>query len=68
MLLMDKFRNWYKDKVDISMDDVFLWPDATWCYREDRLECLHLSDDFVIIKAGTEPYEKFFDDIEEGVK
>lgn len=43
----------------ISMQDIFLWPCGTWCYREDILEYRCMSDDFKVIKEGTEEYKEF---------
>ncbi|EKT0980395.1 hypothetical protein QDT22_001016 [Salmonella enterica] len=43
-------------------DDVFVWPDGLWLYREDYSE---LTDrwrglDFEILYVGTDEYNEFF--------
>lgn len=45
-----------------SLDDVFLWPDGTWCYREEYLSGSYnwLSDDFTVLSYDTEQYWYFF--------
>ena len=49
--------------MNSSLEDVFLWCDDTWCYREEYYnnEMLHMSDDFSILYFGTEEYNKFFE-------
>lgn len=48
---------------DKSLEDVFLWSDGTWCYREEyhNNEMLHMSDDFQILSLNSEEYNKFFE-------
>ena len=34
-------------------EDVFLWPDGTWCYREDSYQYSYMSDDYEVLKVDT---------------
>jgi len=36
-----------------SEEDIFLWADGTWCYREQGREMKHMSDDFEVIPFDT---------------
>jgi len=36
-----------------SKEDIILWSDNTWCYREELHEMNHMSDDFIIIPFGS---------------
>lgn len=47
-----------------SPDDVFLWPEGTWCYRTELDEMGHMSDDHLLLRAGSPAWIRFFDDIE----
>ena len=49
----------YEDKV-IGPDDIFLWPDNTWCYRDEFWEMSHMSDDYEILVFGSFEYDDFF--------
>lgn len=40
-------------------EDIVLWPCGTWCYREDLYEFTFMSDDFEILKHGTQEYDSF---------
>lgn len=43
--------------MDADDEDIFLWPDGTWCYREEFVsgEFSHVSDDYRVIQfASTE--------------
>ena len=33
-------------KIVFSQEDVILWPDGTWCYREDLPQMQWKSDDY----------------------
>lgn len=50
-----------------SPEDVFVWPDGSWCYREDFWEYeANVSDDFyVIFFENTKQWEEFL--LEQGV-
>ncbi len=43
-----------------SDHDVMLWPDGTWCYREDLEEYSHMSDDYQVIPVNTPSHAEFF--------
>ena len=43
-------------KADI--EDIILWPCGEWCYRYELEEMTHKSDDYQIIKYGTEEHEE----------
>ena len=45
-----------------SLDDVFVWPDGTWCYRYEKDEFHHMSDDYMVVFFGTKGYDEFFKD------
>ena len=42
-----------------SSDDVFRWPDGTWCYRYEHPEMSHMSDDFEVIRLDTPEWITF---------
>ena len=42
-----------------SQLDIFLWPDGTWCFREDAGEYSHISDDFRVLPEGSDEAEEF---------
>jgi hypothetical protein len=38
-----------------SLEDIMLWPDGTWCYREELEEMLTwMSDDYEVIPVDAE--------------
>lgn len=45
-------------------DDVFLWPEGTWCYRNELWEMDHMSDDYLILRVDSSAWIRFFEDIE----
>lgn len=34
-------------------EDILRWPCGTWCYRYEREEFTHLSDDFIVVPFST---------------
>lgn len=48
-----------------SCDDVMVWPDGTWCYRDDGADMRHHSDDYYVIPADTPEWERFINHIQE---
>jgi len=53
-----------KDKKDIltaNMEDLFLWPDGSSCYRYELHEMSFKSDDFVVLKFGSPEYMAYFE-------
>ena len=45
-----------------SNEDIILWPDGTWCHREDLLDYQHMSDDFEVIPVGHARYDNISND------
>lgn len=37
----------------ISNEDVMLWPDGTWCFRQYLGEHSHMSDDFEVLPVNS---------------
>jgi hypothetical protein len=33
----------------LSLEDIMVWPDGTWCYREDLRDMTHMSDDYTVL-------------------
>lgn len=51
--------------VEMSSEDVFVWPDGSWCYREDAHgEFSWKSDDYYVIYFDTQEWQNFL--LEEG--
>lgn len=40
-------------------EDVFVWPDGTWCYRHEASEFSHMSDDYYVLYMGTQEWQDF---------
>lgn len=40
-------------------DDVFVWPDGFWCFREEHSDDDSLSDDFEVLRVDTPEYDEF---------
>lgn len=34
-------------------NDIFQWPDGTWCYRDESYGWAYMSDDYTVLKFGT---------------
>ena len=45
-------------------EDVFLWPDGTWCYREELDQYRHKSDDYTVYLEGSHAWNQFMADPE----
>lgn len=45
-------------------DDIIVWPDKTWCYREELLEMDYMSDDFCVIYIDTPEHRAFLEENE----
>lgn len=43
----------------IQPDDLIVWPDDTCCLGENLHEYTHMSDDYVVLKEGTDEYQSF---------
>lgn len=51
-------------KYTWSDEDVFLWANGSWCFR-DELDCMgHLSDDYTVLVVDTPEWRKHFEEIE----
>jgi hypothetical protein len=56
-----------------SSEDIFLWPDGAWCYREDAHCMSHRSDDYRVLpfesaewwSVPDHPDDETFDDNED---
>lgn len=45
----------------LSSQDIMLWPDGTWCFREELGDMVHMSDDYEIFYVGTMIYNDFYE-------
>lgn len=45
----------------ISEDDILVWPDGTWCYRDQLPGMSHMSDDYHQIGAYSLAWREFLD-------
>lgn len=43
----------------VSQEDVIVWCDGTWCFREELHEVNWMSDDYLVIPAGSLEAEAF---------
>lgn len=48
------------------MDDIFVWPDGTWCYRDELEQVSHMSDDTTVLVYNTNEYRAFLAELPEG--
>ena len=44
-----------------SLEDIFVWADGTWMFREDYCKSIWLSDDYYVIKVDSKEYEGFLE-------
>ncbi len=42
-----------------SLEDIFVWADDSWMYREDYYDTIWKSDDYHVLEFGTEEYDRF---------
>ena len=40
-------------------EDICVWANGTWCFREDQPEFTHLSDDFFVLEVDSEGWRTF---------
>lgn len=52
-----------EDTVTLDIEDIFVWPDGGWCYRYERNEMQHKSDDHTILYVNTIEYVDFFENL-----
>lgn len=45
-----------------SLEDIFVWAEGTWMFREDYYDSIWMSDDFYVIKVDDEEYDKFLEE------
>lgn len=45
-------------------DDIIVWPDKTWCYREELWKMDYMSDDFCVIYIDTPEHKAFLEENE----
>lgn len=45
----------------LGMDDLFIWPDGTYCHRYELNQYSHMSDDYSVVFFGTREYDEFFE-------
>lgn len=45
-------------------NDYLVWPDGTWCMAEDMEGYHFMSDDFRVIKFGTQEWMDFYKEVE----
>lgn len=43
----------------MSPEDIILWPDGDWCLLEDLEDYSWKSDDYEVLKEGTEQHSSF---------
>lgn len=52
-----------------SLEDIFLWSDGTWCYREEYLKGDYnwMSDDFTVISVYSPVHEEIINEVNKEV-
>lgn len=50
------------DNKTADLEDVFVWPDGTWCYRYETDEMSHKSNDYIVIHFDEAKYQQFFEE------
>lgn len=45
----------------LSNDDIIVWPDGTWCERENIHEYEHMSDDRTVLWADSPEWIAFWE-------
>lgn len=61
---MKRYGSWFskllrKKLKGVNMQDIFIWPDDSWVYREDYSweEYKFLGDDFRVVPEGTSEWQ-----------
>jgi hypothetical protein len=49
-----------------SLEDIMVWPNEVWCYREELESITHMSDDYEVLVAGSPEWQKFVDGVNNG--
>jgi hypothetical protein len=47
------------DEPKISLQDILVWPDGSWCFRDELIEMAHRGDDYSVIPLDSPEWEKF---------
>ena len=50
-----------EDNKTTDLEDIFVWPDGSWCFRYELSEFQHKSDDRQTLYFGTPEWENFFE-------
>lgn len=45
-----------QDKSTVDLEDIFVWPCGTWCFRYESEQMKHLSDDYRVVHWNTPEY------------
>lgn len=45
--------------TEVRPDDIILWPDGAWCYREWLEEYTWMSDDYQVLPVGSPEWHDF---------
>ena len=48
-----------EDNRTIDIEDIFVWPCGTWCYRYQAWEMDYKSDDYEVLHFDTPEYVQF---------
>lgn len=48
----------------ISKEDIIVWPDGTWCYREDLEQYSWMSDDYIVLPVDTPEHTAHLEAVE----
>lgn len=46
----------HAEPTDLSLEDILMWADDTWCYRYELTQMSHMSDDYRVIPFASEGY------------
>lgn len=46
-------------EAKLSQEDIMLWSDGTWCFRDELEEMTHMSDDYKVLLENSTEWELF---------
>lgn len=49
--------------TDLEPDDIILWPDGDCCFADELHEFGYKSDDYEVIKLGTQRYDDLIEEM-----
>ena len=52
----------YRPNNNLDLEDIFIWPDSTWCYRYEQGEMRHMSDDYEILQFDSPEYNMLLEE------